>query len=52
LNLTGQLLQSSSGVAAAGANEILINASGLNTGIYLVTLQNQGKIVSHKVLVN
>jgi hypothetical protein len=52
LNLTGQLLQSSSGVAAAGTNEILINASGLNTGIYLVTLQNQGKTVSHKVLVN
>ncbi|MGD0710649.1 MAG: T9SS type A sorting domain-containing protein [Bacteroidales bacterium] len=52
INLAGQVLKSRAGLADAGTNELQINANGLSQGIYLVTLQNQGKVFSHKVLVN
>jgi hypothetical protein len=52
LNLTGQLIQTKSGQASSGTNNIQINANGLSTGIYMVILQNNGKTFSRKVLVN
>jgi hypothetical protein len=52
LNLAGQVLQVKSGTASAGANEFYIKANGLSPGIYLLRLQNNGQVFSHKVLVN
>jgi hypothetical protein len=51
-DIRGRLLQNKSAKAVEGKNEVHINTQDLSNGIYIITLQNETKLISKKIFIN
>lgn len=51
-DIRGRLLQNKSAKAVEGMNEVYINTQGISNGIYLITLQNETKLISRKIFIS
>jgi hypothetical protein len=50
-DIRGRLLQNKSAKAVEGMNEVHINTQGMSNGIYIITLQNETKLISKKIFI-